>query len=433
MIKKIILQLENITPPKYQWIFSHQGFFRYFKNTGWMLLGQAMSLIVSFFVGVWLARYLGPSHYGVVNYTIAFVGLFGMIANLGIDHILQRELVKYPEKKEELLGTAFYLKLIGAFLAILFILIISFIIKFDPLHRLYIILFSVSFIFQSLNVITSWFQSQVMAKKNVLANVFALILSAILKVLFILFKLDLFYLILIYTLDTLWISLALFYIYKKNGFILKKWSFNKLLAKSLFYDSWPLILAGTASFIYMRIDQVMIGHFKDEAAVGIYAAAIKFGEVWYFLPTLICASLFPAIINARQSNFLVYKQRLKNLIILMALLALFIAIPTALLAPFIIPLLFGLEYIASISILQIYIWSGIGLFVGIALSQYLIAENLTKKLFVLNLLAMILNISLNFILIPRLGIAGAAITTLVSFLFLPLYMLFEYMFKKRKV
>ena len=67
MLEKLFIKLEKITPARHRWIFSHDGVRRYFKNTGWMFSGQIVYLFLSFFIGAWIARYLGPENYGVVS------------------------------------------------------------------------------------------------------------------------------------------------------------------------------------------------------------------------------------------------------------------------------------------------------------------------------------------------------------------------------
>ncbi len=430
MLYKLFKIIKSIIPPKYQWILSHEGFLRYFKNTGWMFFGQFISLLASFFVGAWLARYLGPSDYGIVNYAIAFVGLFVMVANLGVDFILNRELVKYPEKRDELLGTTFPLKLLGGILSVIIITFLVFLIDFDPLTRLLIIIFSSSLIFQASNVITAFFQARVEAKENVKAQIFAMFITSALKIAFILLNLNLIFLISVYALDFFWQGLAYFSIYKIKGFKVSTWRFNLPLAKRLWLDSWPLMLANAAAFIYLRIDQVMIGHFLDQRAVGIYAVAVKFAEIWYFLPMVICASLFPAIVKAKAMSLSFYYKRLKNFYALMTIVAFSVAIPTVILAPWAVPFIFGTEYTNAVPILQIYIWSGIGLYLGWAVTQYLINENKGKKLFIIHLSALMFNVILNIILIPRVGLTGAAWTTLLSYLILPTIILLQ---KRKKL
>ncbi len=415
MLAHFFKTIEKITPVKWRWILNHEGFKRYFANTGWMFLGQMFSLLVSFFIGAWLARYLGPENYGVLSYAVAFVGLFGFIASLGVDGILNRELVARPEQRDELMGTTFRLKVIGGGVAGILCIASAFIFSGNTLSRLLIILFSFTFILQAINVISTYFQAEVRSKSNVKAILLATIISSILKVATILFDKGVIWIIAIFTLDFLWQGIGFIIAYRKIGLKLGNWKFNDKLAKDILKSSWPLMLASAASFIYLRIDQVMIGKMLGDYEVGLYAAAVKLVEVWYFIPGIICASLFPAIVNARKIDKMVYKKRLKALYLLMLGIAFFIAIFSTFLAPWLISFLFGEAYLAAIIVLQIYIWSNVGLFVGIAINQYFLSENYSRYIFFYNFFSMVVNIILNLVLIPRFGLTGAAGATLIAY------------------
>ena len=379
-------KINKFVPTKWRGVLDHSGFRRYFKNTGWMFFGQMFSLLVSFFIGAWLARYLGPETYGVFNYAMAFSGLFGFISDLGINSILTRELVKFPQKRDELLGTSFYLKIIGGLIAILLSILSVLLFQTSPLIKLLVILFSFSFVLQSINVIVIYFQSEVKSKNNVKAVLVATIISSLLKVSVILLGYGIIWIVVIYVLDSLWQGLGFLRAYKKCGLKIKKWHFNKVLAREILKNSWPLMLASAAGTIYLRIDQVIIGTLLSTREVGLYAAAVKLVEVWYFLPIIISSSIFPAIINAKKTSQELYKSRLKNFYILMTIIPILIAIPISIFAKQIIYILFGSGYLESVNILRIYIWSSLGLFLSWAISQYLTSENLVKTIFWLNCL-----------------------------------------------
>ncbi len=420
MKKKIFKQGEKIIPKKYKWILNHKGFKKYLSNTSWMFCGQGLSLLVSFFIGTWVARYLGPNNYGILSYTVAFVGLFAFISDLGSKEILTRELVKFPEKRDQLMGTVFRLKLIGGCIAMTLVIITSFIIKMDSLARFLIIIFSFSFILQTINIINTYFQAKVKAKKNVRVTSIAILISALLKIAVILLGKGIIYLIIIYLLDIVWQGIGYVITYHSQNLKIKTWRFNNHLAKTIWKSSWPLMLATAASCMYSRIDQVMIGSILNNLEVGLYAAGVKLAEVWYFIPGMIATSLFPAIINAKKTGKKIYEQRLKNFYILMLIISFLIIIMTTILAHPLVNLLFGAEYLASISVLKIYIWSNLGLFLWMALNKHLMTEDKVKTIFIVNLCAMIINIILNIILIPILGIQGAAWATVISYLSLPL-------------
>lgn len=424
MLDKIVTKIEKILPEKWRWILSHEGFKRYFANTGWMFFGQFFYLGVSFLVGAWIARYLGPGKYGLLSYAVAFGGLFSFISSLGVDGTLNRELVSHPEKRDELLGTSFRLKIIGGGLAFLVSSLATFIFNTgNSFLNILIIIYSCSFFFQAPNIITTFFYSQVRAKENIKAQIIAASLSALLKITFVIWGGDIIWLILIYVFDYVWQAIFLVYFYKAQGLKVSAWKFKPALARSLWRSSWPLMLSSAAAVVYLRIDQVMVGRIMGEQAVGIYAAGVKITEVFYFLPGIICGSLFPAIVNGLKTGAAVYKRRLRNFYGLLGGLSLVVALGITVLAQPIISFIFGAQYLAAVPILQIYIWSSIGLFLGTGVSQQLMAENRMKAIFGTNLAAMLINIGLNIFLIPRLGLIGAALATLVAYSVTPLWML----------
>jgi len=415
MLDKIFKFIERFFPAKYRWILNHDGFKRYFANTGWMFFGQILSLAFSFFIGAWVARYLGPENYGAFSYAIAFAGIFGFVSSLGVDGILSRDLVAYPEKRDDLLGTAFRLKLFGGLIAFLAAGITIFLFDNSSLIRILVLLYSLIFVLQAVNVISIFFQSTVQAKKNTRATLTATFISSILKIILILLNQGIIWFMVVGVFDVIWQSLGFIAAYKRSGFKIKTWHFDRRLAKEIFSASWFLMLASASYYIYIRMDQVMVGMFLGEKAVGLYAAAVKFVEIWYFIPSIVCASLFPAIINAKKTDVLIYKKRLKALYLLMTGISVVIAILTTILAPWAIYLLFGPQYLEAIIILQIYVWSGVGLSIGWVVTQYFLSENRSRDIFLYNLLSMLANVVLNLILIPRIGLAGAAWATLISY------------------
>lgn len=423
MLDKLFVWLEKVVPAKYSWVFSHDGVRRYFANTGWMFAGQMVSLLLSFFIGAWVARYLGPTNYGTVSYVVAFVGLLGFVSALGIDGVLNRELVDKPEKHNELMGTGIRLKLLGASVAFVMVVVASFFFsRGSSLVQILIIIFALNFFIQIPFVISNFFYARVKAKRVVQTQLMAAVISSVFKVILILSGVGIIWLIAIYVLDSIWQAIFLIYFYQKEGYSFTKWRFSQEQAKSLWGDSWPLMLSAAAGFIYLRIDQVMVGQMMGETAVGIYAAGVKLTEVFYFVPGVICGSLFTAIVNARKTNARIYFSRLKRLYTLLFVLAFLLAVPISLLAKPLINLVFGSAYLASSSVLQLYIWSNLGFFVGNGINLQLMAENRTKAIFWLSVSAMILNVVLNIYFIPRLGLAGAALATLISYAVSPLWL-----------
>ena len=95
--------------------FKKDGFVKYFKNTSWVSLERGIRIALGASVGVWVARYLGPTDYGYFSFAESFVGLFSAIATLGLDHLVVRDLLKDNSNEYTILGTAFFLKILGTF------------------------------------------------------------------------------------------------------------------------------------------------------------------------------------------------------------------------------------------------------------------------------------------------------------------------------
>jgi PST family polysaccharide transporter len=135
------------------------------------------------------------------------------------------------------------------------------------------------------------------------------------------------------------------------------------------------MLSGLAIVIYMKIDLIMLGLMLGDEAVGIYSAATQISEIWYFIPMTIMASVFPAIIDAKKQGEIIYYERLQRLYDLMVWLSVLIAIPMTFIAAPLITLLYGNAYEEAGKVLAIHIWASVFVFLGVASSQWFIAEN----------------------------------------------------------
>ena len=395
----------------------HPGFRKYFANTSWLMVERILRMGVSLFVGIYVARYLGPERYGFLSYANSFVGIFLAFATLGLDEIVVRELVKSPEQREIILGSSFFLKLVGTLLMWMAILAAVPFTENDLKANILITIIAFGAVFQAFNVIDFNFQAKVKSKYVVHAQFVQLIVSSIVKIILVVNESPLIWFASVYCLDAIVLAGGLVFVYFYNGENIFCWKWSFETSKYLLHDSWPLILAGVVVSIYMKIDQVMIKEMLGAKEVGLYAAAVKLSEAWYFLPMAITSSLFPAIINAKIYQKEDYFQRLQKLYDLMVWIAVAIALPTAILSPWIVELLYGNEYLESSSVLIIHIWSGIFVFLGVASSKYLLAENYIKKTFYRTFVGALLNIIMNYYLIGIMGIEGAALSTFASHFF----------------
>lgn len=386
------------------------------SNTGWLFADKVLRMGVGLFVGVWTARYLGPEQYGLWNFAAAFVALFGAFATLGLDSIVVRELVKNPERQNELLGTAFALKLIGAVIAIILaVTAIAFVRSGETLTLWLVSLSAAGFIFQSFNVIDFYFQANVKSRYTVYAANAAFILMTLVKVVLLISSAPLIAFAWVGLFEVVLTAFFLLLAYQVNHHHIREWSYSVSAAQELVKHSWPLIFTSLAVMIYMRIDQLMLGQMLDHKSVGIYSAALRLSEVWYFIPVAVVASVYPSIIKAKQQSESLYLARLQKLYKLMVILALTVAIPMTFLSGWLVTFLYGNQYIESGKVLAIHIWGSIFVFFGYAWNSWMLTEGYQKTILKLNILSLLSNVILNFILIPKYGVIGAAFATAISY------------------
>ncbi|TDG37212.1 flippase [Pedobacter changchengzhani] len=405
--------------------FDQEAFNKYLKNTGWLMFGKLLSLIVNLLI----ARYLGPILFGDLSFGLSLVAIMAAVGALGLDTFIIREIIQEPNKRDEILGTSLWLRLITNALLIPIVIgiyLFSHHLTPNPSEQpltLLIGLLALASFFKSFNVIDSYFQSQVQSKYVVHVQNTSLIVTAIFKIIVISLGLPLIYIVLAYVLDGLILASGLIIIYQKRGLHIFDWNFDKQRAKDLLKKSTPLILAAVMVSIYMKIDVIMLKSVGSKA-VGIYSSAQNLSEAWYFIPVAIVTSVFPALLNARKTDLNRYLKRLGNLYDLMVLISLPIAIFISFFASDIIHIIYKGKFDGAGPMLSIHIWSGVFVFLGAASSQYLIAEGYTRIAFYRTGLGAIINILLNLWLIPKYAGLGASVATLIACIASTFFLLF---------
>lgn len=396
-------------------IVNHQGFRKYFVNTSWLFSEQILRIVAGLFVGIYVARYLGPERFGIFSYVLAFVALFTEAARLGLGGILIRNLANYPEKRDDYLGTAFWLQMIGAILALGVVAIAVQFTNNDPKTNFYIFIISSGIIFQSFEVVDSYFQSKVLSKYVSVCKIVQLVFSSILKLYFVFIKADLSWFVILSAIDQIFLAVALVFAYWRQNIGTFLSHFKLDFVKIMLKDSWPLMISGFATILLLRIDQVMIKEMIGAEAVGQYAAAVKLSDAWFFVPMIITGSLFPAIINAKKTSEKLYYSRFIKLYSLMAWISISIALVMTFFSNWLVLKLYGASYSQAGQVLVILLWSGVFVFLGTVNKRWFLVENLQHLLLFRICLGAASNVFLNILMIPAYGIKGAALATLISY------------------
>jgi len=404
----------NIITSKLIEQFSSEG--AVYKNIAWLFFEHIFKMLIGLFVGVWIARYLGPENYGMLNYAIAYISIFSIVSKAGLDSIVMRELSIDNTEKDKIMGTAFILKILFSFAMILACIITVHIINpNDSQLRLLIIIISISMIFQTHDIFEFWFRTKVRSKLTVVAKNTVYFIMAIIRIFLLVLKADILSFVIAITVESSLLFIALTISYYIDGNKLSRWRISLRSAKKMLSDSWPLILSGMVIMVYMRIDQLMINRMVGNIELGKYSAAVRLSEYWSFIPVIIMHSKFSSLADKVKKKEQAGLNELQNLSNLMVYIGYIVAIPIMLFSNKIINVLYGREYFGAGIILSIYVWSGVFTNLTIARNAYLSIINKTKLHFLTSVIGATLNVLLNLYLIPRYGGTGAAFATLISY------------------
>lgn len=388
---------------------------RSINNSGWLFFDHMTRIAVGFVMGIWIARYLGPANLGLLDYSVAIFSLFAALSSLGLNGIVVRELVREPDKREEILASTFTMLAVAGGVAFLLALVtIKSLRQNDSEVQLLVTLVAVGLIFQAFTAIEFWFKAQVQSKYTVYARSSAFLILSLVKVILLLKAAPLIYFALAVLAEIALGALFLFMVFRTRGHHVKlnKATFSR--CKNLLKDSWPAIISCLSIALFMKIDMVMLGEMVGNEVVGIYSAASRISMLWYFLPSIIVSSVFPFIIETKAVSEELYTRRVAQLFSLMTILALPIIVLVMIFSDILISLLFGSPYAAAGPVLAIHVMGCWFVFLGQAQEPWDVAENLMQLAMFRTASGALINIILNLLLIPNYAAVGASVASVIS-------------------
>ncbi len=379
------------------------------------MVDRVFRMGVGLFVGVWVARYLGPAQYGSLNFAVAFTTIFATLTTLGLDGIVVRELIQEPASAPEILGTTLSLRIASSILATGIVIgLIEWISSNDAVSRLLVIISSFGIVFQALDTIDLFFQSQVRSRLTVWAKNLAFAVIAAVRVYLIHIRAPLWTFAAAPAVEFVLGALGLLLAYRLTGGQIHTWRWRSARAVDLLRQGWPMILAGMAIMIYMRIDTVMLKLMSGDASAGLYAAATRISEVWYFIPAAIVSSVSPAIYRSK-ANPRLYRDRMQRLFSIMVVISVTIGSAVAEASPWVVHRLYADSYRGAAPVLAVHVWASVFVFLGLAQSPWNLAEDLLKLTLFRTTAGAVANVALNVVLIPKYAAMGAAWATVISY------------------
>ena len=385
------------------------------NNILWLLFDNVARRLIMLIVIAYTSRYLGVETFGIVNYATALMLFFTSFANLGIKSILVKEIVKGDIKEGTLLGTSFVSMLSASFASSLLMVFFVLVQKETVATQYVFLMLGITLIIQSTDILAYYFESKVLSKYIVFSSNFSLIISSILRLCCVYFKLDIYIYASIFVVEAILRALALlFYYYKNNKGFIKEWSFEIMLAKLLVKQSLPLMLSAIAVSIYMRIDQVMIREMIGMKSVGIYSAVTQVTGIFYFIPMSVCSSFFPKLILFRGIDKSKFKEELYKLLQKLVLLSYILIFLVLIFSKQIILTLYGMEFLEANSILKYSIGCQLFVSIGVLQSYYLISINKSNVLLSITIWGIIINVILNYAFISIWGLEGSAVAMVIT-------------------
>lgn len=406
---------------------------RIISNVFWSLAGKLTGLVSALLVGIFVARYLGPTQYGVMNYAVSFVTLFLVIATFGFENIEIREEAKANDQKDTILGTVFVLRLLLSLVTIILISVVAYINEADTYTFGIIMVYAITVMLTPFEVIRNYFTSLVQNEYIVKVGIFRTVLSGVIKVVLLLVHASLVWFVISLVFDAFVLAQGYCYVYKKKIGSMRSWRFDKAWACYLLRQSFPLLLSGVAATIFLQIDQIMIGNMIDKTSVGYFSVASKFVEVLLYVPTILIQTVSPLLVKERKNNLESFREKAQMFMNITVWLCVVCAIFMALCSRYIVLWTFGMKYLASIVILQILSFKIVGVALNIVSGQLLIIEEKQKYFVLRSLSGCIVCVVLNLLVITRFGVGGVAAVAIATqlvagfliHLFIPTY---RYMF-----
>ncbi len=402
---------------------------RYLYNLGWLGLEKGLRFVLGIWLAPLMANYLSPERYGIYEFTISFVYLFSAFSFVGVNSLMIREYVSDRKAALKILGSAYALRLIGGGFSCLLVIIIGYwgwqeawdlwvALPQNKDEFILILVLSFTLILNTSDIFTSFFQANVQSEKQVKVQLVVILLSAGLKLYGIKTAQETIFFISILLIESLVTAIGLFGFYQTNEKNIQKWQFHKPLFKTYLKESTTLIISAIAVTIYMRIDQVMVKDQLGNAYSGYYGAAVRLSEMWYVFPILLMNTLFPAIVEAKKGGLQKYHLRIQQLADLLIWASIGFSIFIQFTAEWLIVdlLPYGEAYLPSVEVLQLHVWASIFVASGGLGSRWMIIEKMHRYSMLQTLLGAVVNVILNYLLIPQMGLKGVAIATLVSYL-----------------
>lgn len=384
-----------------------------FKNASWIIASRIVQALLGLVISMLTARYLGPSNYGVINYAASIVAFVLPLMHLGINSVLVQELVRNPDEEGRIIGTATVMTFLSSLLCIGGTVAFAAIANPGETETIVVCaLYSILLIFQSLDMVRYWFQSKYLSKYTSIVSLIAYTVVSAYKIYLLATGKSIYWFALSNAIDYAIISFCSIYLYTKKG--TQKLGFSKDIGKRLLSTGKYYIISDLMVTVFAQTDKIMLKGMLNSEATGFYSAAVTCAAITQFVFAAILDSSRPAILESKKKSEEAFERNMKRLYSIVIYASLAQSIVMSLFAPLIIHILYGSSYSPASVALRIVVWYTTFSYLGAARNIWILAEGHQKHLLSVNMLGALANVIMNYMLIPFLGISGAALASLIT-------------------
>ncbi len=394
-------------------------------NSSWLIAERILRMAISLAIAIQVVRYLGPTDYGILAYGLSIVTIVDVVSTLGMRSSVVRELVEHPRRAGEVLGTSVGLRLLGSLLTIAVIFALWARDPGSPSLTVLAVL-AAGLPLMAFAQLDLYFQATLESHHAAAARTIALLVASVVRVALLVAGAPLLWFAAAGALEFASTGVAFIVTYYRRRGSLLGLRMSLPMSRRIVAISWPFFLSSLAAAVYLKVDQVMLQHYSGSTEVGVYAAAARLSEIWYFVPIALASSILPMLVQRRLEDERAYRRSLEQAFRVAVWIAITIALLTTLAATPIVALLFGDAFARSADILRLHMWAAPFIFMGAVLGRALITED--RRAFELSrhVAGAVLNVGLNAVLIPAFGGMGAAAATLISYAFASYVICFGY-------
>jgi O-antigen/teichoic acid export membrane protein len=395
------------------------------KNYFFSLISISSRLIANVIVFWIIGRYYGPTLFGQLAFAQMLATIFIVFADFGFDILLTNEIAKNRSKAGQYFQQYFTLKIMFTLVSIVGMWFFAIIKDFSPYSRVLIFIFSFYMAFTALtNFLYAFFKGFEKLEYETKVSLYINLSLLVCIILFIIFNADLIYIALIFVFTRIF---GFFIAMKYSTYVLKNLSFKPLLPKFKEEKSKILVygLHLVFSYLFFQLDTILLAFLKGSYEVGIYQSVFKVTLIFLALPEIFVNALLPVLSRLNVENRFQWSKvgKLMNKILFIVIIP--ISITLFVFAENIINLIYGFQnYVEAVPVLRVF---AIIIFVRYNLETFALMLTTSNRQYIrmyVVIIASILNIILNYLVIPHYGVYGAAIVSLITNTFVGLIYIF---------